>query len=166
MTDPITMIFDELGHRRPLVQRTLTADTVDINAAPLTGEHVYHELIEMAGADSTRPVSDDNPLPSSDILAAGTRTYNFAVATYTAVTATSSATALGTLNAAREVLLIPDTDCVVAFGTSAVMVAADTAGALPLSAGDKFHLRLSAGITHFAAIQMSAAGHIRAIPVA
>lgn len=113
------------------------------------------ELVRMVGEGGLPPLSD------------GTRSYNFEQATRTAVGAASVAVAIGALNASREVMLTADTDCFVAFGTSnAVAVAATDATALQVFAGERFHMRLAAGVTYFAVIQASAAGYLRCTPVA
>lgn len=108
-----------------------------------------------------------SPIPVAVGLAAATRSYNFAAATRTAVGVASVSAALGTLSADREVMLTASTDCYVAFGTSSgVSVAATDAAALRLFAGERFHLRLAAGITHYAVIRDSADGYLRVTPVA
>lgn len=103
----------------------------------------------------------------SDPLAAWTRAYNFAAATRTAVGIASATVALGALNANREVMLTASTDCYVAFGGSnAVTVAATDATALRLFAGERFHMRIPAGITHLAVTRDAVDGFQRVTPVA
>lgn len=101
----------------------------------------------------------------SDALASGTRSYNFGAATRTAVGAASVATPLGTLNTTREIMLTASTDCYVKFGASTVSVSATDAAALQMFAGERFHLQIPAGATHYAVIQDAAAGFLRVTPV-
>lgn len=97
----------------------------------------------------------------------GTRAYNLAAATKTATAAASSAAvAFGALGESREAMLTATERCFVALG-AADMGAADGASAsvLPIEAGEKFHLKLAAGQTHYRVIRDSADGVLRAIPV-
>jgi hypothetical protein len=98
----------------------------------------------------------------------GTRVYNLALATSTAVSSTSSsAVAIGNLNDAREVLFSADTRCYVALGGSDVAAAAkSSASMLPIEPSEKFHLRLPAGVTHYRVIRDTADGELRVIPIA
>lgn len=97
----------------------------------------------------------------------GTRQYNLGAGTRTAVGATSSAAvALGTLGAAREILLIGSTRCHVRFGAADVAAAVAGSPCLPLPADTMFHLRVPAGATHCRVIRDSADGHLSVIPVA
>ncbi len=103
----------------------------------------------------------------TDAYGNGTRTYNFAAGTRTAVGATSSAAvALGTRGTSGEYMLIASTRCFVRFGGSGVTAAVGTdANVLALPADAMFHLRLPAGVTHLTVIRDTADGFIRAIPV-
>lgn len=98
----------------------------------------------------------------------GTRAYNLAAATRTAFSETSSAAVeIGTLNGLREVMFTANKRCFVALGASDV-AAADQAAAtvFPVEAGEKFHVRLQAGITHYRVISDGEDGIFRAYPVA
>lgn len=110
------------------------------------------------------------PIVSSagDAIGNGTREYNLAQGTRTAVAATASAAiAIGTLGASRELMLIASARCFVKFGTSGVAAPAATdTDVLALPADAMFHLRIPVGVTHFRVIRDSADGFIRAIPVA
>ena len=98
----------------------------------------------------------------------GVRAYNLAAATRTAFTSTSTAAvAIGTLADAREVLLTASARCFVALGASDVGAAARTdAAVIPIEEGEKFPLRLAAGVTHYRVIRDTADGVLRTIPVA
>lgn len=105
---------------------------------------------------------------ATDPYGSGSREYNFAQGTRTAVGAASSAAvAIGTLGASRELMLIASTRCFVRFGGAGVADAAAGAGVLPLAADERFHIRIpAAGVTHFKVIRDSADGFLTAIPVA
>jgi hypothetical protein len=107
------------------------------------------------------------PVPVTDTAAAGTRAYNLAQATRTAVGATSSAAvAIGTLAASREVMLIASTRCFIRFGASTVTAAnATDANLLVLPADAMFHMRLPSGVTHYTVIRDTADGFVRIVPV-
>ena len=147
-----------------------------VDGTPVSAESPLPVVVE-GGINLSGPVTVSNeveiknevgnPVPTLDALAAGTRSYNFAAATRTAIGSSSTAGALGTLNTAREVMLTASVDCYVAFGTSSgVSVAATDAAALRLFAGERFHLRLAAGLTHYAVIRDSSDGFLRVTPVA
>lgn len=98
----------------------------------------------------------------------GTRTYNFAQATRTATSGTSTAAvAFGALSASREVMFLSTERCWVVVGASDV-AAADTAnaGIIAVEAWVPWHMKLASGATHFRVIQDSTAGVLRTIPVA
>jgi len=105
---------------------------------------------------------------SADGFGNGTREYNLAQGTRTAVvTASSAAIPIGTLGTSRELMLVASTRCFVRFGTSAVSAAAATdTTVLALPADAMFHLRVPAGVTHFTVIRDTADGFLRTIPVA
>lgn len=125
---------------------------------------------------NTSPRVDDKgdgthvPLFETDdaSLSNGTREYNLAAATRTAVGSTSSAAvAIGTLSTSREVMLIASTRCMIKFGNSGVAAAAvNDADVLALPADAMFHMRIPAGVTHFRVIRDTADGFLRCIPVA
>jgi hypothetical protein len=104
---------------------------------------------------------------ATDAVGNGTREYNFAQAIRTAFTATSSAAvALGTLSTSREILVVTSSRCFIKWGTSSVSAAAATDNdVLALPADAMFHLRVSAGVTHFRVIRDTADGFLRVIPV-
>lgn len=105
---------------------------------------------------------------ATDATGNGTRQYNFAVATRTAVGATSSsAVAIGTLGTSREVMLVASTRCFIRWGDSGVTAAAAAdADVLALPADALFHLRVPVGVTHFRVIRDTADGFLRVTPVA
>lgn len=91
----------------------------------------------------------------------GTRGYDFANALRQAYTSTSTAAvALPALGTSRELMLMPSTRCFVRFGDSNVGAAAAAAGNLALAADERFHLRISAGVTHFRVIRDTADGNL------
>ncbi len=96
----------------------------------------------------------------------GTREYNFAQGTRTAVGSTSSAAvSLGTLGNSREIMIISSTRCFINFGASNVGAASAGAGNLPLPADSIFHLRIPENVSHFRVIRDTADGFISVIPV-
>ncbi len=121
--------------------------------------------VMLVQADGT-PISATDTVPTSDLLAAGTRLYNFDAATRTAVGSASTRSALGMIGAQREIMLTASADCHIRFGDSTVVVAASDAPALRLFAGERFHLRVPSGVTHYAVIRDAADGFLRVTPVA
>jgi hypothetical protein len=109
----------------------------------------------------------DTASSPTDAYGSGTRQYNLAAATRTAIATTSSAAvAIGTLGASREILLIPSTRCFVRFGASDVAASSATdAAVLPLPADTQFTLRVPIGVTHFTVIRSTADGFLHCIPV-
>lgn len=97
----------------------------------------------------------------------GTREYNFEAATLTATGATSTAAlALGTLGKTREVMVMATEACFVRFGASNVAAAVGTdANVLRVLAGERFHLKLNAAVTHFTAIRATSDGVLHITPV-
>lgn len=95
-------------------------------------------------------------VPATDAYGSGTREYG--VPTRQAVTATSTAFALPTLGASREIVLMSNTRLFFLTGTSGVIAA--PAAAHPLAADERFHFRLPAGHTHIAFVQDAAGGFI------
>lgn len=98
----------------------------------------------------------------------GTRVYNFSAATRTTFSSSSSAeVAIGTLNGLREVMITATSRCFIAFGSTGMSAADGTDAAnLPIEAGEKFHLRIPAGLTHYRVIRDAADGVLNVIPVA
>jgi hypothetical protein len=119
------------------------------------------------GGGLTNEQLRETAVPVTDTAASGTRAYNFAQATRTAVGATSSAAvAIGTLSASREVMLVASTRCFIRFGTSTVTAAnATDAALLALPADAMFHMRLPSGVTHYTVIRDTADGFVRIVPV-
>jgi hypothetical protein len=109
----------------------------------------------------------DTASSPTDAYGSGTRQYNLAAATRTAIANTSSAAvAIGTLGASREILLIPSTRCFVRFGASDVAASSATdATVLPLPSDTQFTLRVPIGVTHFTVIRSTADGFLHCIPV-
>ena len=91
----------------------------------------------------------------------GTRTYDWAGNSRTAVaTASTAAAALPTLSASRELMAHASTRCFVRFGASDVGAASAAAGHLVLEAGERFHFRVATGNTHFRVIRDTADGFL------
>ena len=109
----------------------------------------------------------DTTSSPTDAYGSGTRQYNLAAGTRTAITTTSSAAvAIGTLGSSREILLIPSTRCFIRFGTASVTAASATdANVLPLPADALFTLRVPRDVTHFTVIRSTADGFLHCIPV-
>lgn len=109
----------------------------------------------------------DTASSPTDAFGNGTRQYNLAAATRTAVaTASSAAVAIGTLGASREILLVSSTRCFIRFGTSDVAASSATdATVLPLPADALFTLRVPRDVTHFTVIRSTADGFLHCIPV-
>ena len=91
----------------------------------------------------------------------GTRQYDFTGNVRQAVTSTSTAAvALPTLYTSREVMVHSSERCFVRFGTSSVTAASNSNGQLILEAGERFHLRFAADITHFRVIRDTTDGNV------
>jgi len=121
----------------------------------------------LAALNTKIPELESDRMPVTDTAAAGTRAYNLAQATRTAVGATSSAAVeIGTLAASREVMLIASTRCFIRFGTLSVTAAnATEAALLVLPADAMFHMRLPSGVTHYNVIRDTADGCVRFVPL-
>jgi hypothetical protein len=147
---------------------------LDAVAAPADGTGNYsiiaalkRGLLNWASLLARIPALESGRMPVTDTAAAGTRAYNLAQATRTAVGATSSvAVAIGTLAASREVMLVASTRCFIRFGTSSVAAATATdAALLALPADAMFHMRLPSDVTHYTVIRDTADGFVRFVPV-
>jgi hypothetical protein len=147
---------------------------LDATAAPADGTGNYsiiaalkRGLLNWASLLARIPALESGRMPVTDTAASGTRAYNFAQATRTAVGATSSAAVeIGTLSASREVMLIASTRCFIRFGASTVTAAnAADAALLVLPADAMFHMRLPSGVTHYTVIRDTADGFVGIVPV-
>jgi hypothetical protein len=147
---------------------------LDATAAPADGTGNYsviaalkRGLLNWASLLARIPALESGRMPVTDTAASGTRAYNFAQATRTAVGATSSsAQTIGTLSASREVMLVASTRCFIRFGDSDVGAATATdAALLVLPADAMFHMRLPSGVTHYTVIRDTADGFVRFVPV-
>lgn len=91
----------------------------------------------------------------------GTRAYNWSTNIRQATSGTStSAISLPALGASREIMAHASECCFVRFGNSSVSAAAVGNGQLILEAGERFHLRLATGVTHFRVIRDVADGFV------
>lgn len=115
----------------------------------------------------TQPSDIPIPITTSAAALMGTREYNYAAGTRTAVaTAASANIAIGTLNAAREVMINASVRCFVKFGASNMTApAVADANLLPVEPGALFHTRIPAGATHYSVIRDTTDGFIRVISV-
>lgn len=103
---------------------------------------------------------------ATDANGNGTRQYDWANGLRQAVTGTSSAaTALPTLGTSREVMFHASSRCFVRMGDSNVAAAAAAAGHMVLEAGERFHIRIATGVTHFRVIRDSADGNLNVTAV-
>lgn len=86
-----------------------------------------------------------------------------------AVSMASQRTALPTLNGEREIYVRPTVDCFIRTGNSIVVAAAGTpatGASHPVSAGERFTLRVPAGHTHIAYICEAGSGFVTVMPSA
>jgi hypothetical protein len=131
-----------------------------------------HVPLQIPADETGAPFTAANPVPvappASSAYGTGTRQYNLAAGTRTAVLAASSAeVAIGTLGASREVLINPSVRCFIAFGATGMSAAAVAAGNLPVPADAMLHLRIPAGVTHYRVIRDATSdGFVSVIPVA
>jgi hypothetical protein len=89
----------------------------------------------------------------------GTRYYDVPGNVYTAFGAASTAAiALPTLGASNEVMFHATERCFISLGDAGVAAAQVGAGHLIVGAGERFHMRVTAGDTHFRVIQHEDAG--------
>lgn len=105
----------------------------------------------------------DTPVPTADSLG-GTRAHNTTAAIRPAVGAASARQTLPTLGASRELYVRPNTDCFFVTGDNTVTAAA--VASHPVSAGERFYIRVPVGHTHIAYIRDTADGFISVVPVA
>lgn len=91
----------------------------------------------------------------------GTRGYDLANNLRQAVLSTSSAAvALPALGGSRELMLHPSTRCFIRFGDSNVAAATVGNGQLVIEPGERFHLRIPVGVTHFRVIRDTTEGFL------
>lgn len=156
-----------------MADNLLVKDGAGVNKTLRTkdiGSDVHVPLKALADKDGA-PIDAANPLPAAPPAASaygtGTREYNLAAGTRTAVAAASSAAVvIGTLGPSREVLIVPSVRCFIIFGSSGVAAAAVAAGNLPVPADAMFHARIPAGATHYRVIRDAATdGFVSVIPV-
>lgn len=160
------------GANGEVTHQIIDSGTVAINGPVELGAT---SLAALENVTVTGPMTDAQaraaPLPVSVPATApygsGTREYNLAVGTRTAVAAASSAeVAIGALGASREVLINPSVRCFIAFGASGLAAAAVAAGNLPVPADAMLHIRIPAGATHYRVIRDAASdGFVSVIPV-
>jgi len=99
-------------------------------------------------------------IPTTDTKG-GTRQYDFSGNVRLTVGASSSsAMNLPTLYSSREVMVHASEKCFIKFGAAGVTPATQSNGHLIMEAGERFHLRLEAGITHFRVIRDTADGNL------
>jgi hypothetical protein len=120
-------------------------------------------VASLASIDSkvlTRTQLDAAPVSTTDTKN-GTREYDFAGNVRQTVTSTSTAAVtLPTLYASREVMVHAAERCVIRLGGSDVAAATVASGQLILEAGERFHFRVAAGVTHFRAIRDTVDGFV------
>jgi hypothetical protein len=132
------------------------------------------QLAELESIDSKLPALSGGAVPvlstasATDSFGNNTRAYDTASSLRQAFTSTSSAAvALPTLGASREVMFHASSAgrCFIRFGASDVIAASVAAGQLALEAGERFHMRIPAGVTHFRVIRDTTDGHLNVTAV-
>ena len=114
----------------------------------------------LTSIDGKTPALVSGAVPTTDSKG-GTRQYDFPGNVRQAVaTASTSAVPLPTLYTSREVMVHASERCFVRFGDSAVTAAAAGNGQLIMEPGERFHLRLAAGVTHFRVIRDTTDGFL------
>ena len=102
----------------------------------------------------------------TDAIGNNTRQYDWINSQRTAIgSTTSAAVELPTLGASREVMFHSSSRCFVRMGTSTVIAATVAAGQMVLEAGERFHIRIPAGTTHYRVIRDTADGFLNVAAV-
>jgi hypothetical protein len=97
----------------------------------------------------------------TDKIGSNTREYDWANAQRTAIASTTSAElALPALGASREVMFHASSRCFVRMGGSPVPNATVGPAQMVLEAGERFHIRIPAGTTHYRVIRDTADGFL------
>lgn len=133
---------------------------IDANTQRVTLATDDPGVAALASIDGKTPALVSGAVPTTDSKG-GTRQYDFSGNVWQAVTSTSTtAVVLPTLYASREVMAHSSERCFVRFGDSSVSAATVAGGQLILEPGERFHLRLAAGVTHFRAIRDTTDGNL------
>lgn len=111
-----------------------------------------------------------SPIPTAgsptDPVGNGTRAYDWTNGLRQAVSSTSTAAvAFPALGTSREVMFHASTRCFVRQGDSNVTAATVAAGHMVVEAGERYHIRLAAGVTHFRVIRDTADGFLNVTAV-
>jgi hypothetical protein len=125
------------------------------------GQNVSVQL----GAEVEVKNDTGNPIPflasPTDPTGNGTRQYDWTNSLRQAVSSTSTAAiAFPSLGTSREVMFHASSRCFVRMGDGSVSAASIAAGQMVLEAGERFHIRLAVGVTHFRVIRDTADGFL------
>lgn len=121
---------------------------------------VYRVVRNACNSDVAAELELAAPMPTKDTQG-GTRVYDFDNNSRTAVTGTSSAAiSLPPLYDSREVMAHAKERTFVRFGVSSLSPATDGDKQLILEAGERFHLRIPVGVTHYRAIRETTDGAV------
>lgn len=102
----------------------------------------------------------------ADAYGNNTRRYDWTNSQRTAIgSTTSAAVELPVLSTSREIMFHASSRCFVRQGTNAVAAATVAAGQLVLEAGERFHIRIPAGTTHYRVIRDTADGFLNVTAV-
>lgn len=103
---------------------------------------------------------------ATDVIGNGTRQYDWFNGLRQATTsASTAATALPSLGISREVMFHASSRCFVRMGDSGVIAATAGAGQMVVEAGERFHIRIPTGTTHFRVIRDTADGFLNVVAV-
>lgn len=102
----------------------------------------------------------------ADLYGNNTRRYNWTGSQRTAIGSTSSAALeLPALGTSREVMFHASVRCFVRQGTSDVTAATVAAAQMVLEAGERFHIRIPPGTTHYRVIRDTTDGFLNVAAV-
>ena len=130
-------------------------------------------MLAFLGLDGrSKTVSGTDRLPvattasPTDPTGTGTRAYDWANGLRQAVgSASTAAVALPALGTSREVMFHASGRCFIRLGDSGVAAATVAAGQLVMEAGERFHIRLPVGMTHFRVIRDTTDGFLNVAAV-
>ncbi len=147
---PQIQIKDALGNVQTAAKVTNTGRTSHTDSMPVTLSN--EDFAQLQSIDTKTPALVAGTIPTTDSKG-GTRVYDFDNNSRVVVTSTSTtATPLPPLYDSREAMFHAKERTFVRLGTSGVAPATDGDKQLILEAGERFHMRIPAGVTHYRAI--------------
>lgn len=139
-----------------------TTDDGTFGIIPLL-KRLLGKLPALSGGGAMPVLSTVSP---TDTIGNNTRQYDWATSLRIAIGSTTSvAVGLPVLGTSREVMFHASSRCFVRFGDSGITAATVAAGHMVLEAGERFHIRIPTGTTHYRVIRDTADGFLNVAAV-